>query len=145
YIANVSYKQYRSFTDVSKLPLRGIWDVDELAIDGQVRPLMVTDDSLWRRVVFDYTNLFSILTMDNTRHRYGLALDAGKKTLAITKRDDPAWKSTLTYQQPAPGRLTLEGTFDGRKVRASLHRIEPPKFLLNTRGFHWVSEYPFNR
>jgi hypothetical protein len=144
YALNISYEQYKSFHEVSRLPLRGIWAVDELAVDGQVRPLVVTDSSGWRYVVFDYTNLFSILTMDSSRQRYVLALDAGKKTLAITKRDDPAWKSKLTYQQPAPGRLTLEGTFDGRKVRASLRRIEDPKFTLKTRGFHWVSEYPFN-
>ena len=72
-------------------------------------------------------------------------LDAGKKTLALTKRDDPAWKSALSYQQPGPGRLTLDGTFDGRKVQAALHRIDAPRSLLVTRGFHWVSEYPFNR
>ncbi|MFL6236940.1 MAG: hypothetical protein ACJ76N_27670, partial [Thermoanaerobaculia bacterium] len=144
YALSISYDQYKSFHEVSRLPLRGIWSVDELAVDGQVRPLVVTDSSGWRYVVFDYTNLFSILTMDSSRQRYVLALDAGKKTLAITKRDDPAWKSSLSYQEPAPGRLTLEGTFDGRKVRASLHRIEEPKFTLKTRGFHWISEYPFN-
>jgi hypothetical protein len=144
YMMNVSYEQYRDYHDVSSVPLHGIWDVDELVVDGQARPPVVTDASRWRYVVFDYSNLFSILPMDNTRQRYFMALDAGKKTLALTKRDDPAWKSTLSYQEPAPGRLLLEGALDGKKVRATLHRIEPPAFTLNTRGFHWVSEYPFN-
>ena len=145
YILNVSYQSYRSFHDAARHPLHGIWEVDELVLDGQVRPPVVTDASRWRYVVFDYSDLFSILPMDNTRRRYVGTLDAGKKTIAVTKRDDPAWKSALAYQQPAPGRLMVDGTFDGRKVHASLHRIDPPKFLLGTRGFHWVSEYPFNR
>jgi len=144
YMLNVSYEQYREYHDVASLPLHGIWAVDELAVDGQDRPLVVTDDSRWRYVVFDYSNLFSILLMNNSRQRYFLALDAGKRTLALTRRDDPAWKASLSYQQPAPGRLTLEGALDGKKVRASLHRIDEPRFPLHTRGFHWVSEYPFN-
>ncbi len=144
YSLNISYQQYRSFQDVARLPMHGVWDVDDLVIDGQERPLVATDGSRWRHVVFDYTNLFSILPMDGTRLRYVLTLDRGKKTLALTKRDDPKWKSTLTYQEPAPGKMTIEGTFDGRKVRAALHRVEPPRFTLLTRGFHWVSEYPFN-
>jgi hypothetical protein len=145
YMLNVSYQQYQAYHNVAGKPLHGIWAVDELAVDGQVRPLAVTDDSRWRYVVLDYSDLFSILLMDNSRQRYFANLDAGKKTIALKKRDDPAWKSNLKYQEPAPGRLTLEGTFDGRKVRASLHRIETPRFQLHTRGFHWVSEYPFNR
>jgi hypothetical protein len=144
YMLNVSYEQYREYHDVAGLPLHGIWAVDELAVDGQAWPLAVTDDSRWRYVVFDYSNLFSILLMNNSRQRYFLALDAGKRTLALTRRDDPAWKASLSYQQPAPGRLTLEGALDGEKVRASLHRIDEPRFPLHTRGFHWVNEYPFN-
>ncbi|HEX4862611.1 MAG TPA: hypothetical protein VFV02_00975, partial [Acidimicrobiales bacterium] len=144
YALNLSYEQYRSFATASQ-PLHGIWAVDELAVGGEVRPLVVTDASRWRYVVFDYSNLFSILPMNNSRQRYVVALDEKKKTLALTKRDDPAWKSALTYQQPGPGRLTLDGTLDGKQVRASLHRIDAPRSLLVTRGFHWVSEYPFNR
>lgn len=34
---------------------------------------------------------------------------------------------------------------DGRKMRALLHRVESPSFLLLSRGFHWINEYPFNR
>jgi hypothetical protein len=141
---NISYEQYKAYHDVSSLPLHGIWNVDELAFDGQARPPAMTDASRWRYVVFDYTNLFSIVPMDNTRLRYFMALDTAKKTFSLTKRDDPAWKSTLSYQEPAPGSLLLEGSLDGKKVRATLHRIEPPAFTLKTRGFHWVSEYPFN-
>ena len=64
--------------------------------------------------------------------------------MALTKRDDPAWQSSIKYQQPEPGSLTLEGTFDGRKIRARLHRADVAQFRLN-RGFHWINENSFNR
>jgi hypothetical protein len=129
----------------ARSPLRGIWNVDQLQVDDQAGPPAGVEMLRWRRVIFDSPFVVAVQLTSDSRRRYGLTLDAAKKTLALTKRDDPAWKSALSYQQPAPGRLTLAGTFEGRKVRASLHRVEEPEFLLVTRGFHWVNEYPFNR
>jgi hypothetical protein len=34
---------------------------------------------------------------------------------------------------------------DGKKIIAKLKKIELNSFLLNNRGFHWISEFPFNR
>jgi hypothetical protein len=140
------YDSYKIYGDPAlKSPFYGVWSVDELVVDGQVRPPLLTDGSRWRRVVFDYPQTLAIQSMSDSRERYGLKLDAAKRTLALTKRDNPAWKSTLTYQRPEPGRLLLEGTFDGKPVRAVLHRTVNPKFRLLTRGFHWINELPFNR
>jgi hypothetical protein len=38
--------------------------------------------------------------------------------------------------------LAIEGTFDGRIVRAKLHRRSEPRFYLLNRGFHWINESP---
>jgi hypothetical protein len=141
YSAKVQLATYYS----AHSPLRGIWNVDDLQVDGQAGPPPGAEALQWRRVIFDYPSMISVQLTSDSRRRYGLKLDAAKKTLALTKRDDPKWKSDLIYQEPTPGHLTLEGTFDGRKVRASLHRTDESKFLLTTRGFHWVSEFPFNR
>jgi hypothetical protein len=126
-------------------PLRGAWNVDQLQVDAPAGPPAGAESLQWKRLIFDYSEALAIQLTSDSRRRYGLKLDAAKKTLALTKRDDPAWKAALAYRQPAPDRLLVEGTFDGRKVRASLHRIEEPKFLLITRGFHWINEFPFNR
>jgi hypothetical protein len=34
---------------------------------------------------------------------------------------------------------------DGKKIQARLRKLELNNFLLNSRGFHWISEFPFNR
>jgi hypothetical protein len=140
------YDSYKTYGDpAQKSPFYGVWNVDELVVDGQARPPLTTDGSRWRRMVFDYPQTLAIQLMSDSRERYGLKLDAVKRTLALTRRDNPAWKSTLTYQRPEPGRLLLEGTFDGKPVRAVLHRTDHPKFRLVSRGFHWINELPFNR
>ena len=43
------------------------------------------------------------------------------------------------------GALTLDGTLRDHKVALQLERFDEKKFLLESRGFHWVQDYPFNR
>ncbi len=126
-------------------PFRGIWNVDELKVDGMPRPPLVTDGDRWRRVVFDHPKMVAIQLMSDNRRRYMLELDEAKKVMVLTRRDDPAWKSTLAYEQPDPNVLTVSGAYDGHEIRAVLKRSQAPEFLLLSRGFHWINEYPFNR
>jgi hypothetical protein len=96
-------------------------------------------------VIFDYPGVLAIQSMDGVRQRYFLELNAGKKTLALVGRDNPSWKTSVSYERPSPKLLTLRGKFDGREIRARLHRVDNPEFLLTSRGFHWINEYPFQR
>ena len=147
-IAGLALSQsYQGIVDYapSRSPFYGIWNVEELEIDGQARPALLADESRWARVIFDFPGLLAVQLMNQSRERYGLNLDLQKKVLELTKRDDPKWKSALSFKHAGPGLLALEGTFDGHKMRARLRRIENPKFRLVDRGFHWINEYPFNR
>jgi hypothetical protein len=61
-------------------------------------------------------------------------------------RDDPQPQALLRYSRLDDGRLTVSGTVQTDVVAATLRRIDPArKFLLVRRGFHWISEEPFNR
>ncbi len=128
-----------------KSPLYGVWNVDEMALDGVVRPPLLTDETRWRRVVFDRVDYFSFQNMDDSRRSYAMKMDAAKRTLTLSQSDKPAWKAAFTYQRPDPDHLLLAGTLDGHPLRATLHRTDPAKRLLTSRGFHWINEYPFNR
>jgi len=139
YMLNFAYQN----TKVGKSPLYGIWNVDELEIDGEVRPPLVTDRERWRRVVFDHPNIMAVQLMSDSRERY--ALDLGKGVMTLAKRPDRTWKTTFSYAQPKPGLLILQGTLEGRKIRARLRLEKTPELLLTTRGFHWINERPFNR
>ena len=136
----------KAFGDAApKSGLYGIWSVEEFEVDGKDRPPLLTDDSRWRRVVFDYPKMIAIQLMSNTRQRYLLKLDEKERTLELSKRDEPTWKSTLTYERADPESLRLNGAFDGRQLRVRLRLVSASQFLLVSRGFHWINEYPFNR
>jgi len=142
-----SYKDLEEYGSkaASRVPLHGMWNVEELVVDGQIRPPLVTDRKRWRRLFFNTPGLLAIQLMSDSRERYKLELDEKKRMLVLGKRDDPDWSSTLVYRRPQPDVLLVEGPFDGHKVQARLRRTEPPEFLLVTRGFHWINERSFSR
>ena len=129
----------------TKSALYGIWDVDQMTIDGQVRSPLLSDYGRWRRVVFDFPTLASFQRMDDSFARYGVKIDVNSNALALTKSDDKDWKANLAFQRPTPDQLILDGQMDGHKVRMQLRLFDREKFLLVSRGFHWVQENPFNR
>jgi len=129
---------------LASAPLFGIWNVDELTVDGVVRPPLLTDTGRWRRVVVSSERLFSVHQMNDERVRYMMKDDPKQHTLTLRRGADGAPKGTLTYQRPVPSTLLLRGTVDGHQIEATLHRDDREQ-LLTTRGFHWINEYPFNR
>ena len=129
----------------TKSALYGIWDVDQMTIDGQVRSPLLSDYGRWRRVVFDFPTLASFQRMDDSFARYGVKIDVNSNGLVLTKSDDKDWKANLAFQRPTPDQLILDGQMDGHKVRMQLRLFDREKFLLVSRGFHWVQENPFNR
>jgi hypothetical protein len=126
-------------------PLRGIWRVDVLQVNGVDRPPLITDAERWRRLVFDYPQGMSIQLMSDKRTTYGITLEEARKTFSLKRRLEPALKASFTYQRPDPGTLIVDGTMNADRIHVVARREPDTDFLLNTRGFHWINEVPFNR
>ena len=127
-----------------KSPLYGVWAVDELSIDGQQKPPLTTDDSRWRWIFFESPQYITVQTMAGVNVYYRATLNMDEKTLALTKGGDAGWKAQMTIDHPDNDQLVIQGDMDGHPTQAKLHRYVD-KFLLTSRGFHWVQEVPFNR
>jgi hypothetical protein len=127
-----------------RAPLYGVWNVETFEADGQVLPPLITEPFRWRRVIFDRPVRMAIQAMSDSRRRFLFKQAPKSNVLTLTKVEDPKWTSTLSYTQTAAGLVAMEGTFDGRKIRATLRRANTSDFLLLSRGFHWINEYPLN-
>lgn len=147
YMLALSYHYSSRFYGIrgEKPPLYGIWNVADLTMDGQERPPLLTDTSRMRRFIFQYPQSVMIQPMDGPSTYYLLSLDQNRHTMEIKKRNNPNWKADLTYQQPGPQQLVVDGEMDGHKMHAVLQRFDESKFLLISRGFHWMQESSFNR
>jgi hypothetical protein len=134
---------YRQWGDgTPKSPFYGIWNVDDFKVDGAPA---ASDGARWRRIIFDSRRIFAIQFADDRRLRYLLDLNAKTKQMALSKPDDPNWKANVAYSGPDRNSMILDGRIDGHAVHAELHRAETRSFLLTSRGFHWINEFPFNR
>ena len=49
------------------------------------------------------------------------------------------------YTKRDSGALDFNFIFKGDTIQGSLTRFNEKDFLLTKRGFHWISEYPYNR
>ena len=125
--------------------LYGIWDVERMSIDGQLRAPLLTDRDRWRRAIFDSPDRLVFERADDSYVGYGAAIDANHKTIALTKTSDKKWRASFTFARPANERLTLDGEMDGHTIRVGLRLFDRDQLTLVSRGFHWIQEYPFNR
>jgi hypothetical protein len=136
----------KSFTTEfsAKPPLHGTWGIDEFVVDGQTKPPLLTDETRWQKAVFDFNTSITLQAMDCKLLRFGAKIDTDKKTIELKKNADPKWKANLNYTFPVPDTMLMDGQVGEQKIHMKLHRLYP-KYLLNTRGFHWINEFPFNR
>ena len=128
-----------------KSALYGIWNVDEMSIDGIVRSPLVTDYDRWRRVVFDGPEAMAFERRDASIERFVLSFDAKRSSLALTKQADPKWSGQLGVHHYGANRITLDGKLGQHTTHMQLSLMDRSKFVLLSRGFHWIQDYPFNR
>jgi hypothetical protein len=138
---------YRTYgPGAPKSPLYGIWNVDSMSINGELRPPLTTDTLRYRYAVFQSLNgNVSFQKMDQSFTRFGATVDTVKRTLTLRTGADSTWKPVLAYERPSPTKLTFEGDIDGRRVRMAMTQRDLNSFILISRGFNWVQEYPVNR
>lgn len=142
-----------------KPPIYGLYEVDELRRDNVVVPPLLTESRRWRKVIVGSTNALSLRLMDDSVVNYGATYDAAAGTITLSpvptlnptgamspgQKPAPHTTGSLTWVRHDATRLTLTGTILGETYVAQLRRIDETAFRLKSRGFHWVSELPFNR
>jgi hypothetical protein len=142
YGARQAWTQYGG--GAPKSALYGIWNIDSMTVEGQIRPPLVTDLGRSRRLIFDRPTGAAFQSMDDTFVIYTAKIDPADKSIALTRSDNKESIARLTFQRPAADRLVLDGKLNGHETHMELSLFERDRFLLVNRGFHWVQEYPFN-
>jgi len=138
-----AWKEYGG--GAARSPLYGIWEVEQMALDGTPHPATLRDPDCWRRVVFQFPESAAFQHMDDTFENYKATISLADRKLALTRFDDALWKASFRIDQPGPGRLLLDGEMNHRKMRLQLRLVDHSQLRLVRSEFHWVQEYPFNR
>lgn len=125
----------------AQTPLHGIWDVEEVTRDGVAVPLLITDGSLWRRLVLPWAGTQGgamLVWMSDAVTRCRSQIDTHAQTLTI----EPTLESTVMGSvRPMPQRplrllfkYELEG--DDRLSLRSIAQEEPIVFIRLRRFDH---------
>jgi uncharacterized membrane protein YphA (DoxX/SURF4 family) len=133
-------------------PLYGIYNTRSFQFGQDTLAPIQSDTIRWKQLVIDGSPTYAygrIKMMNDSSHYYGVKTDTMAHLLTISDRVDTTKKWRLHFSYPLTDTLTLWGTsFRGQKadsVRISLARFPLSNFRLNSRGFNWISEYPYNR
>ena len=122
-----------------KSVLYGIWNVERLSVDGQVRPPELNDyDRRWRRVIFDAPDAIVFQRTDDSFASFSASLDRSSGTIVLAKGASLTWTARFTYDRPSDDRLTLAGEMDGHRIDADLQLVDPSAFPLINSGFRWI-------
>ncbi len=106
-------------------PLYGVYEVEA--------PL-----ATWKKVAIDFPTAITVRMTDDSVKNFGAKYDEARSTVTLTAGKDAPF--TLAYSRPDPGHVQLTGPLTLR-----LRKLDPAKFLLLNRGFHWINERAFNR
>lgn len=124
-------------TGAPRSALYGIWDVEEMAVDGVVGPASENEyDRRWRRVIFDDPGEVSFQRTDDSFARYGSSISDGR--LVLSKGESRTWVSEFAITRPSGEEMVLAGMMDGHAIRVRLRRLEMDAFRLLSSPFRWV-------
>lgn len=150
FLAVIVYVSYDEFgarimrSHRNENPMAGVWRPEEITRDGVPVPLASTDATLWRTFAVSPRGGAIIRNMDGSARRYDGTDDRKAHTLKLEDYEKGP-TLTLSYVQPAPDQLVLDGEVAGHTLHVKLRKQVVEGMLLMNRGFHWVNEAPFNR
>ena len=128
-----------------KPPLWGIYEVTTFVKNRDTLPPLITDTLRWRKFIISSAGRASLLLMNDSVRSYDCKVDTLKKSMILYLDADTNRRSLLTYTSVGKDSLLLRGNLRSDSVHLTLRRFDERKFLLNNRGFHLISETPFNR
>ncbi|WP_330179184.1 DoxX family protein [Nocardia sp. NBC_01503] len=122
--------------------LLGVWNVTELTRDGQSVPPLLTDETRWRRIIFDNPEYAEYQRMNDSLSPVLTEYDSGAHRLTMSEPTGTDPLATFTYERPAKDRLILTGELDGHPVTMTLTLVDSDRMPVRQGGLHLVQDEP---
>ncbi|MBC8753181.1 hypothetical protein H2O64_00770 [Kordia sp. YSTF-M3] len=124
--------------------MHGIYDITHIEKNKDTIPLLITDDTLWKRFIIQRESYIYAYQMNGDRVNFKLEFDTIQKSMYMKKRSDSTDTYDFTYTLK-DSILTLKGTHLNDTILIKAKQFDLKKFKLINRGFHWINETPYNR
>jgi hypothetical protein len=131
--------------NVQKHALYGVYEVEEYTRNGTLEEPQLSSTTRWKKVSVNEFGGMWVRTMDDSKSFLRGMTDEKTKAITFIRAKEKADPDTLTVARPDDEHLVLEGKLGEDALVVKLKKLPLPEFLLTTRGFHWIQEFPYNR
>lgn len=139
-------EQTKTYGSAAPKPfLYGIYNVENMRLKGKTLAPLTTDSIRWKQMVISYPGYARVKQMNDSTVNFTTAFDQKKKELVLKSADKDSLKYVLNYRVIGKDRLEISGLTNQDSISVSFKKKDLKDFRLINRGFHWVSEYPYNR
>ncbi|HTL98017.1 MAG TPA: hypothetical protein VL181_04345 [Holophagaceae bacterium] len=149
-------KAYARYGHPSKLvPPDGFYLVDSFNEDGKDVPPSADDAHRWKKFVLlqGYVRTWN---MNGSTELFKVQGDPMQGPISLLPVEDNSGEvvpnappvGQVTLKAPVPGQSgVVSGVFKAKQLQVaiSVENRDTSKFNLMSRGFHWISEFPYNR
>lgn len=143
-LADGKKRYYESGIGRPKPPLYGIYNAEYKIVNNDTMALVYRDTTSWKQLTIAQTGTARMKLLNDSARRYFFKVDSVKKTIVFYPQTDTTLKYNFSYSL-VKDILTMSGFMKNDSVVMQFRRYDETKFLLNSRGFHWINEEPFNR
>jgi hypothetical protein len=138
-----SIKRDIANAEEKKFSLYGIHNIAYRTINNDTIPLLYKSES-WKNLIINTESRGAVQLLNDSTQRFTFKVDSIKRTIDFKGYTDTLQKYNFKYTYKNKS-LRLEGKMKNDNVVMGFNRKDETKFLLNSRGFHWVNEEPYNR
>lgn len=125
--------------------LYGIWEVTHFIKNKDTLKPLITDNFRWHYLIIDIKDMATVKTMDDLKHHYTFITDSTSQEIRIHKKNSVSEDYNFSYIKPNSEVLQLDGIIESDTLHIVFSRKQHEKFNLNSRGFHWINERPYNK
>ncbi len=125
--------------------LYGIWEATHFIKNGDTIQPLITDDFRWRYLIVDLKDQATVKTMNDVKYQYKFMADSTSKKIMFHKQGLESEDYNFDYTNPNSEFLELDGIMESDTLHIIFSRKDHEKFNLNSRGFNWINERPYNR
>jgi hypothetical protein len=134
-------KQYGD--SAPKRSLHGVYKVQSYIRKRGGILLTPADDVRWRRLIIKQ-GYADVVFMNDSTINYIFKDDTVAKKFTMYAYPDTSRKYVFNYSVSKPNVLTIKGALFRDSINMTMQKYDEKSFLLMNRGFHWISESPYN-
>ena len=116
---------------------------DQKLIRDKIELDSIPDYKKWKTISTMTSKLLCVEYVDKHKTYYELEINESNQYIDLKRREETKFKR-LTYTSDGFGNKIVTGIFYGDSISVTLQE-STHDFLLKSRKFHWMQEYPFNR